>query len=776
MSHTRPCTREKRLHTRGSYESLKCEELHNIDNTTMDKHKDSAASAPRTRTRKIGFIKLGSLAKRVQHNGSLAEEVDHDDSLAEGMDRNGSLVEGPENYGSLVEGAKSYGSLVEGAKNYGSLVEGPENYGSLVGGPENYGSLVEGANNYGSPVEGAKSYGSLVEGAKNYGSLVEGPENYGSLVEGTDQCGSEMNVHEPSRIHRALLGLASRGLVRQALLNLGEKRLPRDRPGRTRVTTGSSPSTVPSLATTTLVEWPPPSTARAVPTLSTPGSVSRTKAPPWTSTGRPPPPTSSSPPQGSETPYENMQTRARACESVREMRIPCENVREDASTCDDDFLRRACYKRMKGEAVCKERSEYEQQQQQQQIRQLEKSVGACSPITNPSPEAFTRFMDVENPSPEAAMRFWHSKDRTNDSNDAGKFFHESQHCDDEGVGKHREEGLRPTCVTCEREGRHREEDLHLAGAAGKKKPPDKDIVETRPTEGEIVETEPPNGGIVKDEPPDRGIVKVEPPDRGIVEFEPPDRSINGTEPSKAKFAKIEASQKFVKLEPSQNFARVKPSASKFVESDPSERSFAHAELSIQSAFVTESSAEPAGFSLRHCRRSLDTQEGRGAGARHPLRGGGRGQEGREGPTAWIGCARGAAVEACDACHRAEACFPFLRAGLTMTLLSGTIFNSTCIIFLQLEIENNANSLIRPRYFCCLSWSVLPHGVPRVCAVVVRCLQGHHVATEHLLGHHVGGKRVWSATAGLCSQLPGHLAVRYREKEGLCTGGSRRESR
>ena len=37
----------------------------------MNKHKDSAASAPRTRARKIGFIKLGSLAKRVQHNGSL---------------------------------------------------------------------------------------------------------------------------------------------------------------------------------------------------------------------------------------------------------------------------------------------------------------------------------------------------------------------------------------------------------------------------------------------------------------------------------------------------------------------------------------------------------------------------------------------------------------------------------------------------------------------------------------------------------------------------------
>ena len=52
------------------------------------------APAPRTRATKIGFIKLGSLAKGVQHYDSLAEGVEHDDSLAEGVEHDDSLLRG----------------------------------------------------------------------------------------------------------------------------------------------------------------------------------------------------------------------------------------------------------------------------------------------------------------------------------------------------------------------------------------------------------------------------------------------------------------------------------------------------------------------------------------------------------------------------------------------------------------------------------------------------------------------------------------------------------
>ena len=90
------------------------------------------------------------------------------------------------------------------------------------------------------------------------------------------------------------------------------------------------------------------------------------------------------------------------------------------------------------------------QQQQQRIQRQEKTVGACTPIKNPSPEAVTRFMDVNNPSPEVRTHFVDDKDCIND-NDSGKFFSEDQRSDDKGADKHWETG-----------------DLHLACAAGEK--------------------------------------------------------------------------------------------------------------------------------------------------------------------------------------------------------------------------------------------------------------------------------------------------------------------
>ena len=72
-------------------------------------------------------------------------------------------------------------------------------------------------------------------------------------------------------------------------------------------------------------------------------------------------------------------------------------------------------------------------------------------------------------------------------------------------------------------------------------------------------------------------------------------------------------------------------------------------------------------------RRLDTQESHGTGAHRLLQGGGGDQEDCEGEATWSGRTRGCVTKACSACHRAEGCYLFSRATLTMTFLSGKVF-------------------------------------------------------------------------------------------------------
>ena len=70
---------------------------------------------------------------------------------------------------------------------------------------------------------------------------------------------------QPSRLHHTLLGLASRGLIRQdllqRLLDLEGKQVSRDKAGCVRGSSSTSLSTLPSTVSAGLVEWPPPSSS-----------------------------------------------------------------------------------------------------------------------------------------------------------------------------------------------------------------------------------------------------------------------------------------------------------------------------------------------------------------------------------------------------------------------------------------------------------------------------------------------------------------------------------
>ena len=70
---------------------------------------------------------------------------------------------------------------------------------------------------------------------------------------------------QPSRLHHTLLGLASRGLIRQDLLrrlwDLEGKQVSRDEAGCVRGSSSTSLSTTPSMVSAGLVEWSPPSSS-----------------------------------------------------------------------------------------------------------------------------------------------------------------------------------------------------------------------------------------------------------------------------------------------------------------------------------------------------------------------------------------------------------------------------------------------------------------------------------------------------------------------------------